>query len=163
VLLNKDLRAERYIKRHQAMAVPDTAPASGKPEEKKVLGTGEKLKKAIIEGDEDNIVPLVEAALAEGWDPIRISNEGLVPGLEEVGRLFACNAYYLPQVMLSADTMKKAFARLKKELKGKTGPTPQSACHGRGRHTRHRENIVATLLKTTASRSDLGKMCPQTG
>ncbi len=163
VLLNKDLRAERYIKRHQAMAVPETAAASGKPEEKKVLGTGDKLRKAIIEGDEENIVALVETALAEGWDPIRISNEGLVPGLEEVGRLFACNTYYLPQVMLSADTMKKAFSRLKTELKGKTGPTlgkvllatVEGDIHDIGK------NIVATLLENHGFEViDLGKNVP---
>ena len=163
VLLNKDLRAERYIKRHQALSAAAEGAAPVKAEEKKALGTAGKLKKAIIEGDEDNIVPLVEGALAEGWDPIRISNEGLVPGLEEVGRLFACNTYYLPQVMLSAETMKKAFARLKEELKGKTGPslgkvllaTVEGDIHDIGK------NIVATLLENHGFEViDLGKNVP---
>jgi len=164
VLLNKDQRAERYIKRHQAMTATVTAGAAvDKPEEKKVLGTGESLKKAIIEGDEEHIVTLVEAALDQGWGPIRISNEGLVPGLEEVGRLFACNTYYLPQVMLSAETMKKAFARLKQELKGKTGPslgkvllaTVEGDIHDIGK------NIVATLLENHGFEViDLGKNVP---
>ncbi|HXI10550.1 MAG TPA: homocysteine S-methyltransferase family protein, partial [Thermodesulfobacteriota bacterium] len=163
VLLNKDLRAERYIKRHQALSAAAEGAAPVKAEEKKALGTAGKLKKAIIEGDEDNIVPLVEGALAEGWDPIRISNEGLVPGLEEVGRLFACNTYYLPQVMLSAETMKKAFARLKEELKGRTGPslgkvllaTVEGDIHDIGK------NIVATLLENHGFEViDLGKNVP---
>ena len=126
----------------------------------KVAGIRERLKKAIIEGDEDNITSLVEAALKEKLDPITISNEGLIPGLEEVGRLFACNKYFLPQVMLSADTMKKAFTRLKLELKGAKSAsagkvllaTVEGDIHDIGK------NIVATLLENHGFEViDLGK------
>ncbi|MBI5643372.1 MAG: homocysteine S-methyltransferase family protein [Deltaproteobacteria bacterium] len=162
VLLNQDVRAERYIKRYQSME-PQKAAEGVKAAEPQALDTAGRLKKAVIEGDEENIVRLVEGALGEGWDPIKISNEGLVPGLEEVGRLFACNKYYLPQVMLSADTMKKAFTRLKQELKGKTGPslgkvllaTVEGDIHDIGK------NIVATLLENHGFEVlDLGKNVP---
>lgn len=164
VLLNQDIRAERYIKRHQAQTaeVGAAGPAlSVSLTFPSMLDS--RLKKAVIEGDEENIVSLVEEALKEGWDPIRISGEGLVPGLEEVGRLFACNKYYLPQVMLSADTMKRAFERLKKELKGKTGPslgkvilaTVEGDIHDIGK------NILATLLENHGFEViDLGKNVP---
>lgn len=163
VLLNRDLRAERYIKRHQALT--ESAPATA-PKEAGITapaGMGERLKKAIIQGDEENIVSLVEEALKEGWEPLKISNEALVPGLEEVGRLFASNRYYLPQVMLSADTMKKAFARLKVEMKGNRGPalgkvllaTVEGDIHDIGK------NIVATLLENHGFEViDLGKNVP---
>ncbi len=164
VLLNKDVRAERYIRRHQAMeeaaGVKDGSALKASVDALPVNDIATRLRKAIIEGDEENIVSLVEGALGEGWDPIRISNEGLVPGLEEVGRLFACNRYYLPQVMLSADTMKKAFARLKVEMKGKAGApvgkvllaTVEGDIHDIGK------NIVATLLENHGFEViDLGK------
>ncbi len=167
VLLNKDVRAERYIRRHQAMeeaaGVKEGATVRSPVEAPPVNDTASRLRKAVIEGDEENIVSLVEGALGEGWDPIRISNDGLVPGLEEVGRLFACNRYYLPQVMLSADTMKKAFARLKTELKGKAGApvgkvllaTVEGDIHDIGK------NIVATLLENHGFEViDLGKNVP---
>ncbi len=168
VLTNKDLRAERYIERYRAKAInveAQTAELKLKtfPAKVEVLNIADKLKKAVIEGDEDNIVPLVEEALKEGWDPIRISNEGLVPGLEEVGRLFACNTYYLPQVLLSAETMKKAFARLKDEMTGSKGPslgkvllaTVEGDIHDIGK------NIVATLLENHGFEViDLGKNVP---
>jgi 5-methyltetrahydrofolate--homocysteine methyltransferase len=164
VLLNRDLRAERYIKRHQALtesaplAAPKDAPASCAP-----AGIGERLKQGIVQGDEENITALVEEALNAGWEPLKISNEALVPGLEEVGRLFASNRYYLPQVMLSADTMKKAFARLKVEMKGKRGATlgkvllatVEGDIHDIGK------NIVATLLENHGFEViDLGKNVP---
>ncbi|OGQ02660.1 MAG: 5-methyltetrahydrofolate--homocysteine methyltransferase [Deltaproteobacteria bacterium RBG_19FT_COMBO_58_16] len=165
VLTNKDLRAERYIKRYQAKTITISVPTATfdfktHPPEVVILSTADKLKKAVIVGDEENIVSLVEGALAEGWDPIRISNEGLVPGLEEVGRLFGSNKYYLPQVMLSAETMKKAFARLKKELTGKKSEslgkvllaTVEGDIHDIGK------NIVATLLENHGFEViDLGK------
>ena len=162
VLINRDARAERYIKRFGVTAAPVTAQAAKAPEAA-VEGIDKKLRKAIIEGDEDKIVPLVEEALKEGWDPVRISNDGLIPGLEEVGKLFACNRYYLPQVMLSANTMKLAFERLKKELKGKSGPTigkvllatVEGDIHDIGK------NILATLLENHGFEViDLGKNVP---
>ena len=164
VLLNKDQRAERYIKRHQAFTEAEAPKAlSPAAAEAAPAGIAGRLKKAVIEGDEENIVRLVEEALGEGWEPIRVSNEALVPGLEEVGRLFASNRYYLPQVMLSAETMKKAFERLKKELQGRKGPslgkvllaTVEGDIHDIGK------NIVATLLENHGFEViDLGKNVP---
>ncbi len=164
VLTNKDLRAERYIKRYQARAAaasPSTEAAASTPAVAET--TAGRLKRAVIEGDEENIVTLVEGALKEGWDPLKVSNEALVPGLEEVGRLFSCNKYYLPQVMLSAETMKKAFARLKEEMQGRRGPvlgkvllaTVEGDIHDIGK------NIVATLLENHGFEViDLGKNVP---
>lgn len=161
VLMAKDIRAERYIARFKPVQTAALiAPSSRTEDEAKPTGIKERLRKAVIEGDEGNIVSLVETALKEGVDPITISNAGLVPGLEEVGRLFACNRYFLPQVMLSADTMKKAFERLKKELKGLKGAslgkvllaTVEGDIHDIGK------NIVATLLENHGFEViDLGK------
>jgi 5-methyltetrahydrofolate--homocysteine methyltransferase len=133
----------------------------GDPETaRSIKGIRDKLKYAIVDGDQDSIVPLVEEALAEGLDAMAVSNEGLIPGLEEVGRLFSSNRYFLPQVMLSADTMKLAFTRLKKELKGRKGQslgkillaTVEGDIHDIGK------NIVGTLLENHGfDVIDLGK------
>lgn len=79
---------------------------------------------AIIEGDKDNILGPVEQGLAQGQNPMELLNQGLIPAIEEVGRLFGEGIYFLPQLMLSATAMKRAFARLKPELqKRKEGQT----------------------------------------
>ncbi|MBI5562803.1 MAG: homocysteine S-methyltransferase family protein [Deltaproteobacteria bacterium] len=157
VLMNKDVRAERYIKRHQDSAA-QAEPA--RPVASEAITLEGRLRKAIIEGGEERIVGLVEEALNAGFDPMKISNECLIPGLEEVGRLFSSNRYYLPQVMLSADTMKRAFGRLKGEFKGKKGKphgkvllaTVEGDIHDIGK------NIVATLLENHGFEViDLGK------
>lgn len=115
VLLNRDHQASAYIEAYrdqQTAAVQQAPPA----------GTGgsilERLSQAVISGDRDGIVALVEQALAEGAAPLEISNGGFLPGLEEVGRRFERNIFFLPQVMQSADTMQAGFARLKVEMHG---------------------------------------------
>jgi 5-methyltetrahydrofolate--homocysteine methyltransferase len=170
VLLAKDLRAEKYIEYAKTIdtgpgksGAAKAAPAQGKEPKRVIAGVMDRLKYAIIDGDEDGITALVEEALGDGNDPLKISNSGLIPGLTEVGKLFAANKYFLPQVMLSADTMKRAFARLKKELKGRKGPslgkillaTVEGDIHDIGK------NIVATLLENHGFEViDLGKNVP---
>jgi len=156
VLLGLDAKADRYIKRFETRS-----PSFEKPvQTKKPESLEEKLSHAVISGDEENIVNLVEEAIQAGWGPLKIGNEGLIPGLDEVGRLFACNKYFLPQVILSADTVKKAFTRLKKEFHGSTGPslgkvimaTVEGDIHDIGK------NIVSTLLENHGFEViDLGK------
>jgi 5-methyltetrahydrofolate--homocysteine methyltransferase len=94
---------------------------------------------------------------------LEISNEALLPGLEEVGRRFEKNRIFLPQVMLSADTMQAAFARLKEEMKGKgfaylgkiLMATVEGDIHDIGK------NIVCTLLENHGFEViDLGKNVP---
>src|SRR3990170_2067917 len=154
-----DAKADRYIKRFETRS-----PSFEKPvQTKKPESLEEKLSHAVISGDEENIVNLVEEAIQAGWGPLKIGNEGLIPGLDEVGRLFACNKYFLPQVILSADTVKKAFTRLKKEFHGQTGPslgkvimaTVEGDIHDIGK------NIVSTLLENHGFEViDLGKNVP---
>ncbi|HET6418593.1 MAG TPA: homocysteine S-methyltransferase family protein [Geobacteraceae bacterium] len=160
VLLNKDERAARYIE----SVMKDTSPAAGEQQATPpVLDTKGLLAKAVIDGDLENIVSLVEAALREGMTPLEISNNGLLPGLEEVGRRFEKNLVFLPQVMLSADTMQTAFSRLKRDMSG--GPlasrgkilmaTVEGDIHDIGK------NIVCTLLENHGYEvTDLGKNVP---
>lgn len=160
VLIGCDTRAEMYIKRYRQGARGKGQEVTIKEEPKNIK---EKLKKAIIDGDEEGIVGLIEEALKQGWKPLKISNDALIPGLEEVGRLFGQNIYFLPQVMLSADTMKKAFDRLKKEFKDKKAKslgkvlmaTVEGDIHDIGK------NIVSTLLENHGFEViDLGKNVP---
>jgi 5-methyltetrahydrofolate--homocysteine methyltransferase len=118
------------------------------------------LAKAVVAGELEEVAGLVEEALAEGLTPMEISSEALLKGLEEVGRRFERGAFFLPQVMLSSDTMKAAFARLKLELS--TGAlmslgkilmaTVEGDIHDIGK------NILVTLLENHGFEViDLGK------
>lgn len=160
VLLGQDLRAEKYIANYAGQVATPTTPIfdTGEP-----LPLRELLSKAIIEGDKDGVVALVERAFAEGMTAMQISNEGLLPGLEEVGKRFGKNQIFLPQVMLSADTMQTAFTRLKAEAGGQQleslgkilMATVEGDIHDIGK------NIVCTLLENHGFEViDLGKNVP---
>ena len=146
VLLNRDLQAAVYIEAYRGEQAASTVAIqpSDTP-----LDIRQRLTQAVITGDRDGIVGLVEQALAEGLAPLQISNEGFLPGLEEVGRRFEKNIYFLPQVMQSADTMHTGFARLKEEMKGQKMAslgrilmaTVEGDIHDIGK------NIVCTLLE----------------
>jgi 5-methyltetrahydrofolate--homocysteine methyltransferase len=159
VLLGHDERAEEYITHYgKAVSPPPAVPLTPGTE----IGIREKLAAAVIEGDLEGIVLLVETALAEGLLPLEVGNGGLLPGLEEVGRRFGRNQIFLPQVMLSAETMQKAFARLKEEMTGapvRLGKilmaTVEGDIHDIGK------NIVCTLLENHGFEViDLGKNVP---
>jgi len=113
VLLGRDQNAAAYIAAYKGVQAEQPAGAAPQPE-----GIRGRLARAVIDGELEGVVALVEEALGEGLTPMQISNEALLQGLEEVGRRFDSGAFFLPQVMVSADTMKAAFARLKRELSG---------------------------------------------
>lgn len=160
VLLNRDHQAAAYIEAYrgeQASAAVQTQ-VSDRP-----LSIRERLTQAVINGDRDGIVSLVEEALSQGLAPLQISNEGFLPGLEEVGRRFDKNIIFLPQVMQSADTMQAGFARLKHEMKGQSFAsrgrilmaTVEGDIHDIGK------NIVCTLLENHGFEVfDIGKNVP---
>jgi 5-methyltetrahydrofolate--homocysteine methyltransferase len=159
VLLNRDPRASAYIEAYKETAAQSTpAPVADQP-----LDVLSRIGRAVIDGDPDNALKFVEEALADGFSPLRISNEGLLPGLEEVGRRFEKNIVFLPQVMLSAETMQTAFARLKAEMKGEAPAslgkilmaTVEGDIHDIGK------NIVCILLENHGFEViDLGKNVP---
>ena len=159
VLLNKDPNAAAYVDAYKG-AVASQA-ALGLQEQ--TPDTKGRLARAVIDGDLENIVALVETAFSEGLSPLEISNSGLLPGLEEVGRRFEKNIIFLPQVMLAAETMQAAFARLKQEMKGMAleslgkilMATVEGDIHDIGK------NIVCTLLENHGFEViDLGKNVP---
>jgi 5-methyltetrahydrofolate--homocysteine methyltransferase len=160
VLLQKDAHASAYITacQHKNAAPLPEVTSSVHPDDIRSI-----LAQAIINGDREGIVTLVEKALGQGLTPLQVSNEGLLPGLEEVGRRFGCNQVFLPQVMLSAETMQTAFSRLKNELKQDSSvsegkilmATVEGDIHDIGK------NIVCTLLENHGFEViDLGKNVP---
>lgn len=76
-----------------------------------------RLKEAVLYGDKDNIVSYIEEALSDGIAPLEINSKILIPALEIVGEKFGKREYFLPQVILSAEAVQRAFGRLKKEIK----------------------------------------------
>jgi len=60
---------------------------------------------AIIGGKREEVVELVKKALDEGSSPGDILNQGLIAGMNEVGRRFKANEFYVPEVLIAARAM----------------------------------------------------------
>ncbi|MEA4926632.1 MAG: homocysteine S-methyltransferase family protein [Syntrophomonadaceae bacterium] len=123
----------------------------------------ERLQKAVLEGGRDYITVLIDQALQEEMPPLDIVNQALIPGIEQAGVLYEQKQYFLPQLMMAAETMKKAFVylkpRLSVEARQQAGvivmATVEGDIHDIGK------NIVSILLENYGFRIvDLGKDVP---
>ncbi len=73
----------------------------------------EELATAIMEGDSEGIKDLVQKVLDEGTEPQDILSNGLMQGMEVVGKRFANEDMFIPEVMLCARTMHSALEILR--------------------------------------------------
>ena len=76
----------------------------------------ERLSTAILEGDAEKAPKLVERGLKQGWVPKDILDNGLVPGMNEVGVRFKAGDMFVPEVLMSADAMQASLQVLRPEL-----------------------------------------------
>ena len=63
------------------------------------------ISEALLAGDDERVPELTGQALQQGLTPAKILNEGLIAGMEEVGRQFKCHDVFLPDVLLAARAM----------------------------------------------------------
>ena len=147
-----------------AVAKQDTKKEIDVPSEKKADETSiahSSIYKAVLNGSMKVILDEVKAGLAAGMEPGVIVSEELIPAINEVGDLFEKQIYFLPQLIASAETMKKAIEYLEPMLASgdETGPkvtiviaTVEGDIHDIGK------NLVALMLKNYGFRVvDLGK------
>ena len=82
-----------------------------------------KLREAVLGGDWKTAAAVTKAAIAEGVEPLAIVTGCLVPAMDEVGRLFECEEYFVPEMLLSARAM-KASMEIVRPLLAATGIEP---------------------------------------
>jgi len=82
-----------------------------------------KLHEAIIDGDWKTAAAVTQAAIAAGEPPLAIVTGCLVPAMDEVGRRFECEEYFVPEMLLSARAM-KASMEILRPLLAATGAQP---------------------------------------
>jgi 5-methyltetrahydrofolate--homocysteine methyltransferase len=82
-----------------------------------------KLHQAVIDGDWKTAAAATEAAIAAGVTPLTIVTGCLVPAMDEVGRRFECEDYFVPEMLLSARAMKASMA-IVRPLLAATGAQP---------------------------------------
>lgn len=76
----------------------------------------EALSDAIINGDQKTAVDLTQAAIDEGTAPDTILEQGLIAGMDVIGKRFKANEVYIPEVLIAARAMKMAMEILEPKL-----------------------------------------------
>lgn len=71
--------------------------------------THDAITQAIIELDDRKVAELVRKALDENDDPNKILEQGLIPGMKEVAQLFARKEYFVPEILLAAESFYAGF------------------------------------------------------
>ncbi len=80
-----------------------------------------RLKDGVIEYDNDMVIEAANEALEKGIDAEEAIFDGLVAGIEEIGRLYELEEIFVPEMLLAADAMYAGLNILKPNMKKKAG------------------------------------------
>jgi len=107
------------------------------------------LHKAIINGDLKGAVAATQAALAEDVDPLVMVTDHMVPAMDEVGKRFECEEYFVPELLLSARAMKGALELLRPRLAASGAEPAGRVVIGTVKGDLHDigKNLVASMLE----------------
>ncbi|MBU1928949.1 MAG: homocysteine S-methyltransferase family protein [Candidatus Omnitrophica bacterium] len=125
----------------------------------------DKISQAVLEGNLDRINFLLKQSVEKEMDASSIIYKIMIPAITKVGELFEKKVYFLPQLIASAETMKKGFNYLEPKLKKEKSlrqarvdiimATVKGDIHDIGK------NIVSLVLKNHGLKViDLGKDVP---
>ncbi|MHA2160609.1 MAG: cobalamin B12-binding domain-containing protein [Candidatus Thorarchaeota archaeon] len=122
----------------------------------------ENLTKMIIELEVDDIAAAVQTQIDTGVEPLDVL-KALTKGMDEVGRLYETNEYFLAELVLAGETMKEAFVILKPLLTSSDTAmrTQIIAATVKGDNHDIGKNILSTMLLSAGiDVIDLGMDCP---
>jgi len=108
-----------------------------------------KLYEAILNGDQKTAVAVTQEALAEGCDPMELITKHMVPAMDEVGRRFECEEYFVPELLLSARAMKGSLELLRPLLAASGAQPAGRVVIGTVKGDLHDigKNLVASMLE----------------
>jgi 5-methyltetrahydrofolate--homocysteine methyltransferase len=122
-----------------------------------------KISVAVMRGNREEIGVLVKEAIASGKTAQEINSEILIPAIREVGEQYDRKEIYLPQMILAAETMQKAFEVLEPHFRAREAQNAGKVliCTVKGDVHDIGKNIVALFLKNHGFHViDLGKDVP---
>ncbi len=104
---------------------------------------------AVVSGDAKATHAITQQALADGVDPLVLVNEHMVPAMDEVGRRFETNEYFVPELLISARAMKAALELIRPLLIARGDKPVGRVAIGTVKGDLHDigKNLVASLLE----------------
>ncbi len=113
------------------------------------MAQNQDLYDAVLNGDAKKAHAATEAAIAAGVAPMALIQESMVPAMDEVGRLFECEEYFVPELLLAGRAMKGAMELLKPLLTASGQKMAVRVVIGTVKGDLHDigKNIVASMLE----------------
>src|SRR3954447_3125510 len=109
----------------------------------------QKLHDAVLNGDAKTAVAITKQALEEDLDPLELISGTMVPAMDEVGRLYEQEEYFVPELLLSARAMKGSLELLRPLLAERGAKPTGTVAIGTVKGDLHDigKNLVASLLE----------------
>jgi 5-methyltetrahydrofolate--homocysteine methyltransferase len=107
------------------------------------------IKEAIIGGKHHEIENLIQGALEQELDPDQIINHAMIAAMDVVGARFADNQIYVPEMLVSALTMKKGLNIIKPLLAEDSSASKETImmCTVKGDMHDIGKNLVTMMLE----------------
>ncbi|MGA3090130.1 MAG: corrinoid protein [Terriglobales bacterium] len=104
---------------------------------------------AILNGNAKKARAATEAALAVGASPMQLISGGMMPAMDEVGRLFEAEEYFVPELLLAGRAMKSAMELLRPLMAASGQKFSTTVVIGTIKGDLHDigKNLVATMLE----------------
>jgi len=107
------------------------------------------LYEAVVSGQAVPARALTEQALASGMDPKEVVDRYLIPAMDEVGRRFECNDYFVPELLIAARAMKASLELLRPALSARGAQPVGRVAIGTVKGDLHDigKNLVSAMLE----------------
>ncbi len=110
VFTGRDRKMHRYLDKFSG-----SEPAS-RTTKKENIDPAQRVFNCVLEGDDDGMAEVIAAALAAGIQAETLVDESLIPAINRIGDLYDGKSYFLPQLIMGADAMRKGFELLEPHL-----------------------------------------------
>ncbi|MDP6720293.1 MAG: corrinoid protein [Pirellulaceae bacterium] len=107
------------------------------------------LYQAILNGDQKEAVAITQAAIEAGIDPEDIVHEYMISAMDEVGRRFENNEFFVPELLIAARAMKSSLELLRPLLVESGAKSAGRVAVGTVKGDLHDigKNLVAAMLE----------------
>ncbi len=104
---------------------------------------------AILTGNAKKAEEVTTAALEEKIDPTELLSKHMIPAMDEVGKRFECNEYFVPELLIAARAMKASMALMAPALAAAGAEAAGRVVIGTVQGDLHDigKNLVASMLE----------------
>ncbi|HLA85011.1 MAG TPA: corrinoid protein [Thermoguttaceae bacterium] len=113
------------------------------------MSDARELYEAVLTGNAKKAQEITKAALDAGADPSELLGKQLIPAMDEVGRRFECNEYFVPELLIAARAMKTSLELLAPRLAAAGTKAAGQVIIGTVKGDLHDigKNLVASMLE----------------